>query len=196
MKNVMKFGLALVVFFTAFTMSANDGNFSVSVKSGKVISFALNEAKNVHVSIYNADGGQLFDEVLKSKDGKITRTYDLNALPAGTYFLETETIAKVSRHEITVNASSATVAGTTVTEIYKPVIYTKDGIVTVSILNNEKSPVEIKMYDDNNNEVYSETVRGEQTLAKKFNIKSATAKNFTLVTKYNNKMFVETVVAR
>ena len=79
MKNVMKFGLALVVFFTAFTMRANDGNFSVSVKSGKVISFAINEAKNVHVSIFNTDGGEVFNETLKSKDGKITRTYDLTA---------------------------------------------------------------------------------------------------------------------
>ena len=68
MKNVMKFGLALVAFFSAFTMHANDGNFSVSVKSGKVISFAINEAKNVHVSIFNTDGGELFDEVLRSKD--------------------------------------------------------------------------------------------------------------------------------
>jgi len=196
MKNVMKFGLALVAFFSAFTMHANDGNFSVSVKSGKVISFAINEAKNVHVSIFNTDGGELFDEVLRSKDGKITRTYDLTALPKGTYFLETETATKVSRHEITITGTTATVADTTVAEIYKPVVITKDGIVTVSILNNEKTPVEIKMYDDSNNEVYSETVRGEQTLAKRFNIKSTTAKNFTLVTKYNNKMFVETVAAR
>ena len=196
MKNVMKFGLALVVFFTAFTMRANDGNFSVSVKSGKVISFAINEAKNVHVSIFNIDGGEVFNETLKSKDGKITRTYDLTALPAGTYFLETETATKVSRHEIAINGTTATVANSTVADVYKPVVFTKDGIVTVSILNNEKTPVEIKMYDDNNNEVYSETVRGEQTLAKRFNIKSTTAKNFTLVTKYNNKTFVEAVAAR
>jgi|GEM_PF-173936 len=196
MKNVMKFGLALVVFFTAFTMQANDGNFSVSVKSGKVISFAINEAKNVHVTIFNTDGGEVFNETLKSKDGKINRAYDLAALPAGTYFLETETATKVSRHEITINGTTATIAGTVVAETYKPIISTKDGIVSVSILNNEKSPVEIKLYDDSNNEVYSETVKGEQTLAKRFNIKSTTAKNFTLVTKYNNKTFVEAVTAR
>ena len=77
MKNVMKFGLASVLFFTAFTMNANDANFSVSVKSGKVISFAINEAKNVHVTIFNTDGTEIFNETLKSKDGKITRAYNL-----------------------------------------------------------------------------------------------------------------------
>ena len=196
MKNVMKFGLALVVFFTAFTMHANDGNFSVSVKSGKVISFAINEAKSVHVTIFNSNGAEVFNETLKSKDGKIVRTYDLTALPAGNYIMETETAAKVSRHEINITGTTATVTGTTVAEVYKPVVNTKDGIITVNILNNEKSPVEIKLYDENNNEVYRETVKGEQTLTKRFDIRSAKANNFTLVTKYNNKTFVEAVAAR
>jgi len=196
MKNAMKFGLALVAFLTAFTMHANDTNFSVSVKSGKVISFSLNDTKNVHVSIVGKQGTAIFNEVLKSKDGKITRTYDLAALPSGTYYLETETANKVSRHEITIDGTTATVAGTTVAEIYKPVLVKKDGFVSISILNNEKTPVEIKMYDDNNNELYSETITGEQTLSKTFDIRKSSAHNFTLVTSYNNKTFVENIAAR
>jgi hypothetical protein len=196
MKNAMKFGLALVAFLTAFAMRANDTNFSVSVKSGKVVNFTINDTKNVHVSILGKQGAAIFDEVIKSKDGKITRTYDLAALPSGTYFLETETAAKVSRHEITISATTATVASTTVTEIYKPVFVKKDGFVSVSILNNEKTPVEIKMYDENSNELYSETIRGEQTLSKTFDIRSSSAQNFTLVTSYNNKTFVETIATR
>lgn len=196
MKNAMKFGLALVAFLTAFVMRANDTNFSVSVKSGKVINFVINETKNVHVSIYSQENVAIFDEVLKSKDGKITRTYDLAALPNGTYYLETETPAKVSRHEITINGTTAAVATTTVAEIYKPVLVKKDGLISVSILNNEKTPVEIKMYDENSNELYSETIKGEQTLSKTFDIRNTTAQNFTLVTTYNNKTFVDTIAAR
>lgn len=196
MKNAMKFGLALVAFLTAFTMHANDANFSVSVKSGKVISFTLNETKNVHVSITGKEGATLFNEVLKSKEGKITRTYDLAALPSGTYYLETETAAKVSRHEITIDDTTATVASKTVSEIYKPVLTKKDGFVSVSILNNEKLPVELKLYDSNNNELYSETIKGQQTLSKTFDIRASSAQNFTLVTSYNNKTFVEYITAR
>ncbi|MXN92863.1 hypothetical protein GR160_16670 [Flavobacterium sp. Sd200] len=196
MKNAMKFGLALVAFLTAFTMHANDTNFSVSVKSGKVINFVINETKNVHVSIYSTENVAIFDEVLKSKDGKITRTYDLAALPSGTYYLETETPAKVSRHEIVINGATATVTGKTLADIYKPVLIKKDGLVSVSILNNEKTPVEIKVYDENSNELYSEIIKGEQTLSKTFDIRNTTAQNFTLVTSYNNKTFVETIAAR
>lgn len=196
MKNVTKFGFALVAFFTAFVMRANDTNFSVSVKSGKVISFAINDTKNVHVSILGKQGIAIFDEVLKSKDGKITRTYDLAALPSGTYFLETETVTKVSRHEIIISGTTATVATKTTAEIFKPVLVKKDGLVALSILNNERTPVEIKMYDENNNELYSETFKGEQTLSKTFDIRKSSAQNFTIVTSYNNKTFVENVSAR
>ncbi|WP_051199894.1 T9SS type A sorting domain-containing protein [Flavobacterium subsaxonicum] len=197
MKNVMKFGLALAMIFSVATVQAGN-DFSVNAKEGmgKVISFTINDTKSVHVSIYNTDGVVIFDETPKGKDGKISRTYDLTAFPDGTYFLETETGAKVARHTITLSGKSAKVEEKTVAEIYKPVLVNKNGLVTVSILNAEKSPIQIKMYDDNNNEVYSETVTGELSLAKKFDINKTSAKNFTFVMTYNNKTFVETVATR
>ena len=197
MKNVTKFALALVVFFSTVAMRAND-DFSVRVKSGagKKISFTINDTKNVHISIFSKDGVEVFAENIKSKDGKISRSYDLNALPNGTYYLETETKTKVDRREMTLSGSTATVSEKTLTEIYKPVMFSKDGLVTVSILNSDKTPVEIKMFDENNNELYSETVTGEQSLAKRFDINKTTAKKITFVMSYNNKTFVETVAAR
>ena len=197
MKNVTKFALALVVFFSTVAMRAND-DFSVRVKSGagKQISFTINDTKNVYISIFSKDGVEVFAENIKSKDGKISRSYDLNALPNGTYYLETETKTKVDRREITLFGTTATVSEKILTETYKPVMFSKDGLVTISILNSDKTPVEIKMFDENNNELYSETVTGEQSLAKRFDINKTTAKKITFVMSYNNKTFVETVAAR
>jgi hypothetical protein len=194
MKNLMKFAAALVMFASVATY-ANESDFNLKVKegSGKAISFTMNETKDVHVSLYALDGSEIFDETIKNKDGKVSRTYDLNALPTGTYFFETETATKVARQQITVEGTK-TVVSEEVTEIYKPVVASKDGIVTVSILNNA-APVQIKVYDDSNNEVYSETFEGT-TVAKRFDISRSIAKNFTLVMSYNDKQFVETVAAR
>ncbi|TRW26657.1 T9SS type A sorting domain-containing protein [Flavobacterium zepuense] len=196
MKNVMKFGLALAMIFSVAVVRANEG-FSVTSKEGmgKVISFTINETNSVHVSIYNADGSVIFDETTKGKDGKISRTYDLNAFPDGTYFLETETGAKVARRTITLTGKSAKVDETAVAEIVKPVVTNKNGLVSVNIANTNNAPVQIKMYDEANNELYSETLKGAN-VAKKFNINRAGAKNFTLVMTYNNKTFVETIAAR
>jgi len=197
MKNVMKFGLALAVFFTAFTATANDALLSVRVKegAGKVVSFTVADTKEVHVAIYSNEGGVIFDENLKGKGAAINRSYDLTAFPEGTYYLETETGAKVLRHQIIISAKSAIVSDA-VAEVIKPVVVSTNGFVTVNISNTEKTPVAIKMYDENSNELYAETVTGQEALAKKFDVKNATGKNITLVMSYNNKTFVETVAAR
>lgn len=197
MKNVTKFALALVVLFSTVAMRANE-DFSVRVKSGagKQISFVINDTKNAHISIYSNDGVAIFDENVASKDGKISRSYDLNAFPDGTYYLETETKTKVARHEIKLTGATAVVSDKTLAEVIKPVVVNKNGLVTLSILTTEKSPIEITMLDDANNELYSETVKGEQSIAKRFDINKTSAKNITFVMKYNNKTFVETVATR
>jgi hypothetical protein len=196
MKNVMKFGLALAVFLTAFAVRANDATLSVRVKegAGKVVSFTVVEAKAIHVTIYANDGAAIFNEDIKGKSGQINRSYDLAAFPLGTYVLETETGARVSRHQIVIADKTATVIEAS--EILKPVVVAENGVLSIHILNAEKTPVAIKMYDDNNNELYTETVTGQEEFAKKFDIKNASAKNITLIMSYNNKTFVETVAAR
>ncbi|PZR20490.1 MAG: hypothetical protein DI539_10590 [Flavobacterium psychrophilum] len=197
MKNVVKFGLALAVFLTAFGVRANDADFSVSVRSGlgKLINFSINNTK-AHVSITGKDGEVLFEENIKGKDGKINRTYDLNAFPAGSYFLEAENGAKVARYEIKIDDKVASVSEKAIAEVLKPVVSTKDGIVTVNIKEAAKTPVEIKLYDENNAELYSEIVTKGSNITKRFDTTKIKAERFTVVAKYNDKMFVETVAVK
>lgn len=197
MKNVVKFGLALAVFLTAFGVRANDADFSVSVRSGlgKLINFSINNTK-AHVSITAKDGEVLFEENIKGKDGKISRTYDLNAFPAGSYFLEAENGAKIARYEIKIDEKTASVSEKAIAEVFKPVVTTKNGIVTVTIKEVNNTPVEITLYDENNAELFNETFKGEAAYAKRFDTKKIDAAKFTVVTKYNDKMFVETVAVK
>ncbi len=54
MKNVVKLGLALAVFLTAFGVRANDTDFSVSVRSGlgKLINFSINNTRSTRIYIW------------------------------------------------------------------------------------------------------------------------------------------------
>jgi len=197
MKNVAKLGLALAVFLTAFGVRANDTDFSVSVRSGlgKLINFSINNTK-AHVSIYDKQGDVLFEENIKAKDGKISRTYDLNAFPAGSYFLEAENGTKVSRYEIKIEGKTASVSTKAVAEVLKPVLTQKEGLVFLNIKDANKTPVEIKLYDENNVELYNETITGSANIAKRFDTNKINAAKVTFVMKYNNKMFVETITAK
>ncbi|AWH84095.1 hypothetical protein HYN59_02760 [Flavobacterium album] len=192
MKNVIKMGFVMALFLTALVANAADSKLSLSVRSGgKLVNFSINEVKNVDVTIATKDKEVLFSERLKSREGKISRTYDLTAFPDGTYFLEAATGSEIATYEVTIANNGVIISEKAVAEVYKPLLNAKDGMVTV-ILPDGKAPVAIKIYDENNVELYNGTV----ARTTKFDVNSTTAKNVTLVMTYNDKMFVETIAAR
>lgn len=197
MKSMMKLGVALVAMFATVVMHANENDFLVRAKegAGKAISFTINESKDVQVVLYSAEGLEVFTETVKSKKGKIDRTYDLNALPDGTYYLDTESAEKIARHEIIISGKKATVTEGAVTQYLKPVVTTKDGLVTVQVSKKDNTPVEIKVLDENNNELYNQKAEGSK-ITKRFDITKSNVDKFTLVIAYNGKTFVNTVAAR
>ncbi|MFI0491957.1 hypothetical protein [Flavobacterium sp.] len=192
MKKILKFSLVLVVALTAISAHAADVDFLLKVKKeqGKRITFAFNEVNKVALTIYDTNDKLINSEELNSK-GIINRTYDLNALPEGTYFLEAESEFKVARYEISVDGTIASLADSPVSVVYKPVFVNKNGLISLSILNLDKSPVEIKIYDADNTEVYKSAVLTDQNVSKFFNINETELKNYTFVMSYDDKVFTE-----
>jgi outer membrane protein assembly factor BamB len=194
MKKVMKLSLAITVLFVSLNAMASGSALSLRVRTGvgKLVNFSIDDEKSVMVSITSKDKEIIFSETLKSKNGKINRTYDLASFPDGTYFLEAETGAKVSKYEVTVANGGVIVAEKAVAELSKPVLERKDGLVMVSVPDNGKTPVAIRMYDENNVELYKGTVKG----IKKFDMNNTAAKNITVILEYSDRTFVETIAAR
>lgn len=193
MKKISKFGLMLGV--TLLTMNSYAGTleFTLNVKKeqGKTVTFALNKMDKVDLSIYDADGRMIHSEKVDSQK-IINRTYDLKALPEGTYFLEAESDTKISRYEISVVGTTAKLSDNPVSEVYKPIFVNKKGLVRVSFLNLDKSPVNIKIYDKANNEVYDSNVLMDQDVKKLFNINQIDDEQYTFVMTYKDKSYSKT----
>jgi len=194
MKNVLKISLAVALFFSALTAMANGNALSLRVRTGvgKLVNFSIDDEKSVMISISSEDKEVIFSETLRSKDGKINRTYDLASFPDGVYYLEAETGAKVAKYEVTIANNGVIVGDKAVAEVSKPVLAKKDGFVMVSVPDNGKAPAAIRMYDENNVELYTGTVKG----TKKFDVNNTAAKNITVILEYNDRTFVETIAAR
>ena len=192
MKKILKFSLVLAIALTAINAHATGVDFLLKVKNeqGKKITFAINEGSKVTLTIYDANDKLINTEELNSK-GLISRTYDLNALPEGTYFLEAESELKVAKYEISVVGKIASLSETPISIVYKPIFVTKNGLVSVSILNIDKAPVEIKIYDADSNEVYKSAVLTDQKVSKYFNFNETELKNYTFVMSYDDKTFTK-----
>lgn len=193
MKKISKFSLMLGV--TLFTMNVHAGSvdFSLDVKNeqGKKVTFALNKINNMNLSIYDADDKLIHSESVNSKKD-FNRTYDLNALPEGTYFLEAESDSKISRYEISVAGATASLSTKATSEVFKPVFSDIKGLVALSILNLDKSPVNIKIYDEDDNEVYDSEVLLDQNVKKVFDVKNIQSEKYIFVMTYKDKTFTKT----
>lgn len=197
MKKISKFGLMLGV--TLLTMNAHAGtvDFTLDVKKeqGKKVTFALDKMNKMDLSLYDAEGNVIYSEEVSSKKD-ISRVYDLKALPEGTYFLEAESDSKISKYEILVAKETASLSAYAISELYKPAFINKEGLVRVSFLNLDKSPVNIKVYDSASNEVYDSEVILDQNVAKIFKINKNNDEEYTFVMTYKDKSYSKTFASR
>ncbi len=197
MKKISKFSLVLIVTLLTMNMHAGTVDFTLDVKKeqGKMVTFALNQIEKIDLSIYDADDKLIHSENVDSKKD-IKRTYDLKALPEGTYFLQAESDSKILRYEISVVGETASLSSDVVSEVYKPVFVYRKGLVWVNILNLDQSPVNIKIYDNLNNEVYNSNSLTDQSVTKVFDINNFQNEDYTFVVTDNDKTFTKTFSKR
>lgn len=198
MKKILKFSLVLAaVVLTAVQAHAGSTDFSLDLikEEGKTVSFSLKEIKKIDLSIYDTNDSLIYQEKVTSEDN-INRTYDLTALPDGIYFLKAESNLKISKYKIEVVGNKAKLSADAISEVYKPVLVNKNGIVTVNILNLEKAPVTVAVYNSDQTEVYTTTLAADLYVGKIFDLTSAQNGKYTFDITYNGKTFSETVVIK
>ncbi|SDG98497.1 Por secretion system C-terminal sorting domain-containing protein [Flavobacterium omnivorum] len=198
MKKILKFSLVLAaVVLTAAQAHAGNADFSLDLikEEGKTVSFNLKETKKINLSIYDTNDSLIYQEKVTSEDN-ISRTYDLTALPDGIYFLKAESDLKISKYKIEVVGNKAKLSADAISEVYKPVLENKNGMVTVNILNLGKAPVTVAIYNSEENEVYNETLTVDLYVGKIFDLTSAPSSKYTFEITYNGNTYIETVTTK
>lgn len=187
----------LVVASTTMNVHAGTVDFTLDVKNEqrKMVTFAIDKMNNMDLSIYDANDKLIHSENVNSKKD-FNRTYDLNALPEGIYFLEAESDSKISKYEISVDGKTASLSTGAVSEVYKPTFYNKNGLVWVNLSNPDESPVTIKIYDNEFNEVYESALLLGQNVTKVFDINNFQNEAYTIVVTDNDKTFTKTFSKR
>lgn len=194
MKKFLKIGLIAALFFTATGVHANDDNFTLNVKSekNKFIRFSIGKAEDVSLSFVGSDEEVLFEENIHASAAS-SKVYDLNALPDGKYVLKIESDVKLAKYTVTIKNGKTTVSEPKISNVFKPVYTLKDEIVTLNLENLDKSPIEVKVYNEYNDEVYYEVFKDKTQLTKKFNISKTDSKELTFMVKFKDESYVKTI---
>ncbi|TCD29083.1 hypothetical protein EZ456_02675 [Pedobacter psychrodurus] len=194
MKKFLKIGLIAALFFTATGVHANDDNFTLKVKGEKekFIRFSVDKAEDVNLSLIGADEEVLFEENIHASAFS-SKIYDLNALPDGNYVLKVESELKLAKYTVTIKDGEALVSEPKVSNVFKPVYTKNDQVITLNLENLDKNPIEVKVYNEYNDEVYKEEFKDKAQLTKKFNISKTDSKELTFVVKFKDESFVKTI---
>lgn len=104
MKKIIKLSIAFAFVLTAISTYASDDNSFFMIKKGneKQVKFSLNGINKANVFIYDDEYSLIYSEIATGKEG-VSRIYNLNEFPEGTYFFVAEANFKKVKYEIIIN---------------------------------------------------------------------------------------------
>lgn len=197
MKNLLKISLIATILFTSVNTYANNDDLSLKVNSAdrKTIRISINQTQDMKVTFYG-----LNDEVLYEKQGHelsgSTKTYDLTDFPDGNYIMKLETGLKFVEYQINIENNKASLSTALDKEAFKPVLTKKDGVITLNLDYTNKAPVEIAIFDEFNNQLYTDVYNDSSKLVRKFNVGKALSNQLTFVITSKDQAFNSTIDVR
>lgn len=189
--------IAAFLFVSADAMAKNkDFSLSFGTSTSKTVRFEVSNAKNISLVIYNDSYGELYSERLENEDSVI-KTYNLEDLAEGTYYLIAESEQKIEKYKIKISDDNkAEIEKTPFAIISKPEFSISDHIVKLHIANL-KNKVRISVTDYSGNTYYSSTKEGENgELNMTFDLDPKTADQYIISIEENGNTFNRTIALR
>ena len=149
------------------TMAADDAEAFISVRqSGEkqaLIRVAnLSDASVAVLKIKDEDGTTLHREVITNQT--YMKRYNFSSLPTGTYQVEVKTQNGISTEVFQITDGQKTPV------YFKPAIQVEPDMVKVAFMNRVSSPVSLRLYAEDGEVLYEESVASQDTYSKGLNV--------------------------
>ncbi len=191
MTTLLKSGLLAGFLLVSASLMSKDRDFSISVGNvtAKTVNFEIANAKNVSLFVYNDIEGELFSEKLDTENA-VTKSYNLQDLASGTYYLVAESETKVEKYRISIGSNNVVeVEKTPVSSVNKPE-YSISGNMVKLHMADVKSTVNVSVYDFSNNLFYSANKNAENgELNMTFDLDPKTSSNYIIRIEENGNVF-------
>lgn len=157
MKKFIKLSFLIGVLLISGSAAAKEVDFSLSFNSvnSKSINFNISNSKNVSLYFYDDSKDELFSEVI-SKSNSVEKSYNLDKLTDGNYYLVAESDSRIEKYKITVKENKVNVDKSPVSAITKPEYTINKNVVKLQ-MTDVVGDVKVSVYDTANNTYYSKS---------------------------------------
>jgi hypothetical protein len=193
MKNRKKLFAAVIALFTMCSVSYGQvQNTSAFIKPQSDMSFALylNEIDfpSVKISIKDDEGRNLYTKTVKN-EASFAKKFDISQLPQGAYILSLEDEQTVQNIPLSVVDNNVQIDMDAKTRTYKPVFKQDSDILDVMVFSPAQLQHQITIYDDANQVVYNETIDGQTTIEKRYNLANLAPGQYNVTIESNDHRY-------
>ncbi|UFH32302.1 hypothetical protein LNP04_00950 [Chryseobacterium sp. C-71] len=197
MNNLLKISLFVVFLLTSADVMSKDKDFSVSFGNvnSTTLNFEINNAQNISLFVYNDNEGEIYSEKIGDQNF-ISKSYNLETLADGTYYLVAESDYKIEKYKISIQNKNLMVEKTPVSEISKPEFTINNNIVKLNMEDMEGS-VNISVQDLFDNVYYNETkLAKDGKLSLTFKLDPNTSQSYIIAVEKNGNIFSKIIALR
>ncbi|MEL6124487.1 MAG: DUF3244 domain-containing protein [Bacteroidota bacterium] len=193
-KVLFKTATVVAALFIAFNASAAVENpFSLYVsKAGEAKKIVLRLdnmfADKVTCKIYTESGAVIFSDEIYTAN-KTAKKYDLSQLPQGEYTILINDLMKVEQLDLVVTENSVDFVNPVADITFKPTVWVnEDKTVDFNLLSLGNN-VNVSIYNETSEEVYSKSYIGKTTVSKRFNMADLPAGEYTIAVTNGGEVF-------
>ena len=192
MKNLIKKSLVVVILMIALLSNASEKDRSIKIISheSKVVQLYLNNHDgSSELVLKDAYGIQLYQYSIKGKE--FSKTFDLSELPDGNYFFELNGQTKIKTLPFSVAVKKVEFDKETI--VFKPIVRLKSNAVYISKFTLKEDELEVFLFDENRNLLFSKKLIGENNLNLILNLKNLKSGSYKLQLKNGGKLYNEII---
>jgi hypothetical protein len=194
MKKLTKKSLIILGLCTSLLGFANDKKETFNENDPKVTSMTFKSVKQgSKLTIKDNRGLVLYKESIE-KTGKYSKGFDLTSLPNGDYYFELDSELKLVVIPFTVISNEVSFKKEQERTVFKPVIRVKDEIVYMSRPSFDDTPMQIKIfYSENNDLIVSEKFKKESEVKRIYDFSKSKKGNYVFVFDSNGRTYSKAV---
>lgn len=157
--------MMMVIVSTAGFSQERKTNVSVEAIGTKTVVFHTNMqgSTGTKVQLRDVRGKVLHSEMLLNKE-RVTKKFDLNALPDGKYFLEVENEAQFVTIPMEITENGTEVIRNDEVVINKPVLRQNGELIDIILPEEDTAGLKVVIFDNKSHMIYKESLEGSQTL--------------------------------